>query len=343
MSLILRTSLASNAQQKRMMQNQYDELNKFRLAATNDMSQMLALTNAGVTPQDAYREFDSTTKIDMVPAGEFATLSRLMQKARSVNIGKEVFEYRKSSRAGESAGKSSMSGQTGIVMDKTDYKYSGTIVPVHDIGFGRGWRELEAMRADGFDALVDDARESERSLMETIESYMWDGNANLSLKGHTWLGIKNDPTVASATLGVDLADDAAAAIDIRNEVSRVRDILRITNNCTRDVRLGVSREIMSNWERPFSLTDSLFSTILEYVMKLRGISEIYEDSALTGNQIVMFWDDQEGFHPVVGMGISSYAVPRLTHNADFNFIKWSAVGFMAKTDFNGRTCALYGA
>ena len=100
---------------------------------------------------------------------------------------------------------------------------------------------------------------------------------------------------------------------------------------------------MSNWERPFSITDSLFGTVLEYIMKLRGISEIYEDSRLVGNQITMYWDDQEGFHPVVGMGISTYAVPRMTHNADFNFIKWAAAGFIAKNDFSGRTCALYGS
>lgn len=343
MSLILRKSLASNASQKRIIEGQYKEVTELRNASLGDMKQMLAITNAGQTPAEAYREFDSTTKIDMVPAGEYATLTRLMMKARSINIGREVFEYRAASRASDSHGKSSMSGQIGINMDHVDYKYPGTVVPVHDLGFGRRWRELEAMRADGFDALVDDSREAERSLMGVIDNYLWDGDSSLSMKGSQWLGIKNDPTVANATIGVDLDAAASSAVDIRNEVSRIRDILRITNNCTQDIRLGVSREILSNWERPFSVTDSLFGTVLEYVMKLRGISEIYEDSRLTGNQIVMFWDDQQGFHPVVGMGLSSYAVPRLTHNADFNFIKWCAVGFIVKTDFEGRTCALYGA
>lgn len=341
MSLILRTSLATNASQKRIIQGQYEELTQMRNASMPAMKDMLLLTNAGQTPADAYREFDSTTKIDMVPAGEFATLTRLMQKSRSINIGREVFEFRAASRSSDSHGKSSMSGQIGVNMDHVDYKYPGTVVPVHDLGFGRRWRELEAMRADGFDALVDDSRESERSLMGVIDSYLWDGDAGLSMKGHSWLGIKADPTVASATLGVDLAATASTAVDMRNEVARVRDILRISNNCTQDLRLGVSREIMSNWERPFSITDSLFGTVLEYIMKLRGISEIYEDSRLVGNQITMFWDDQQGFHPVVGMGISTYAVPRLNHNSDFNFIKWAAVGFIAKTDFEGRTCALY--
>ena len=75
-----------------------------------------------------------------------------------------------------------MSGQTGVVLDKADYKYAGTVVPIHDTSYGLEWRGLEASRADGFDALVDDARESERTLMRTIDDYMWDGNSKLESK-----------------------------------------------------------------------------------------------------------------------------------------------------------------
>lgn len=348
MSLILRKSLAPNAAQARVMDQQWQELCQLRANSEKDVVELLSLTlnrdlqgNAARTPAEAYREFDQTTKIDMVPAGEFATLTRLMQKSRSVSIGREVFEYRQASDAG--VGQSSMSGQIGVKMDHVDYKYAGTVVPVHDIAFGRRWREIESMRAEGFDALVDDSRETERELMRTIESYLWDGNANLDVKGNKWLGIKNDPTVAQSTLAADLSAAATTADAIRQEVTTQRDVLYIANNCTNPLRLGVSREIMSNWERPFSTSEGMFGTIGEYVAKLRGISEIYEDSKLVGNEIVMYWDDQQGFHPVVGMGMSTYATPRVYHNDDFRFIKWAAVGFLAKTDYEGRKCALYGS
>lgn len=338
MSLILRQGLAANAREKRVMLAQWNEVQAMRSGASHEAMNALC-ANAGQTPADAYREFDSTTKIELVPAGEHATLTRLLQKARPINIGKEVFEYRQSSDTDK--GQSSMSGQIGVKMDHVDYNYDGTVIPIHDKGFGRRWREVEANRSDAFDAMVDDSRECERKLMSTIEDYLWDGNADLSLKGRSWLGLKNDPSVASATIGLDLSSAASSASDIQNEVRRIRDILRITNNCTNDIRLGISREIMTNWERSVALTDSTFGTILDFVSNLRGISEIYEDSRLTGNQLVMYWDDQQGLHPVVGMGINSYAVPRQFHNSDFNFIKWAAVGFLSKTDFSGRTCALY--
>lgn len=342
MSLIFSKKLALNAQQERMQTVQWNELQAMRMASNQAVTDMLAITaaNAGRTPADAFREFDSTTKIDLVPFGEHATLSRVMQKSRSVDIGKTLFEYRKASDV--DPGQSSMSGQTGVKMNHVDYSYGGAVVPIHDIGYGRTWRDMKAMQSEGFDAMVDDARECERKLMTTIDKYMWNGDASLVVKGNKWLGLRNDPTVASATIGLDLALAASSATDMRDEVRRIRDILFITNNCTQGLRLGISREIASNWERVFSTSEGTFGTIRDMIANLRGIVEIYEDSELTGNQLTMFWDDQQGFHPVVGMAISSYAVQRINHNDDFNFIKWAGVGFLSKVDFSDRKCALYG-
>jgi len=197
------------------------------------------------------------------------------------------------------------------------------------------------MRAEGFDALVDYSREARRGLLQTNNDYLWNGNADLVFKGVKWLGIKNDPTVASATLGVDLAAPATTADDIRAEVQRVRDILRITNNCSGNLTVVVSREIASNWERPFSTADGNFGTIGDYVAKLRGIAEIVEDEQLTGNQMAMFYNDTQGFHMVSGMAMSTYAVPRQYHNSPFDYIMWNAAGFVSKSDFADRKCALY--
>lgn len=350
MSIILKASLATNDQHKRLMAGQFKELTALRNNSLSDMNTLLSMSinrdlelidNAARTPEQAYLEFDRTSKIEQVPMGEHATLTRLLSVARSVNIGKEVFEYRKVSDAG--IGQTSMSGQIGVKMDHTDVSYAGTVIPVHDIGFGRRWREVESMRADGYDALIDDSREVERQLLTTLDNYLWDGDASVELKGSTWLGLKNDPSVAGATIGVDLAGGAVTAADIRNEVRRIRDILLITNNCTGGISLCISREIGSNWERVFSNADGTFGTIRTMIAELRGITEIVEDSRLVGNQLMMAVISQEGLHPVVGMGMSTYMVPRQFHNSDFNFIKWLAVGFLARNDYSGRTCALYGA
>ena len=346
--------LQANDQQGRVMREQYNQLSDMRKNGAKAHAEMIDFTgyqgtfdpkltpeqNAARTPADAYREFDSVTKIDQVAAGEFATLSRLMTKAKPINIGKKLYEYRKASNM--DAGQSSMTGQIGVKEDKVDYSYGGAVVPIHDKAFGIDWREYAAMKSDGFDALVEYSREGRRGLLKTNNDFLWNGNAKLVMKGVSWLGIKNDPTVASATLGVDLAATASTADNIRGEVQRVRDILRIDNNCSGMLTVVVSREIASNWERPFATADGSFGTIGDYISKLRGISEIVEDDQLTGNQIAMFHDDQQGFHAVSGMAMSTYAVPRQFHNSPFDYITWNAMGFVSKSDFEGRKCALYG-
>jgi len=349
MSLILNVKLARNKKQLRIMNEQWAEVHATRCGSSlAAMEAFIAMTgNAAQSPAEAYREFDRTTKIELVPAGEHATLSRILQNPRSVSIGRLAFEYRQSSDV--DVGQTSMGGQLGVKMNHVDYTYAGTPIPIHDIGYGIEWRVMESMNADNFDSTVDNSRESERKLLTTMDNYMWDGDAGINIKGRTWLGIKNDPTVVNTTLTVDLSSSVATPDDIRNEVARVRDILRITNNCGNDLEFGVSREILSNWERPFSNAEGTFGTIKTMITGnpdnpasgLRGLKEVYEDSRLFGNQITMYWNDQMGFHSVVGMGMSSYAVPRQFHNSDFNFIKWAAAGFLAKTDLSNRKCALY--
>ena len=342
MSLIIRQALAKNAQEKRAMQAQWNHVQELRNAGDPAMRAFLQMTNAGRSPAEAYREFDATTKIEVNPMGEFATLTRLMQKARPVNIGKTLYEYRKSSDMDN--GQTSMSGQIGVKLDHTDYGYAGVIVPVHDKGFGRSWRNVEAMRSEGFDALVDDAREAELGLMRTMNSFLFAGNVGLSVDGQKWLGLTSgsESTVDTYVPTIDISSSTATAIEIQTEIKTARDRLRITNNCVNPVRLGVSAAAMSNMEKFVSADTWWSGTIKDLVLKLEGIAEIYIDSALTGGKFIMYWDDQMGLHPVVGMGINTYAVPRQFHNSDFAFVKWSAVGFCAKTSFSGKKCVLFG-
>ncbi len=300
---------------------------------------MLLATNVARTPAEAYREMDPTTKIEQVPAGEFALLTRVLGKVKPINLGRKLYEYRKASDMNK--GQSSLNGNIGVKGDKIDYSYGGTVVPIHDKGFEIDWREHTAMQAEGFDELVDYAREAELGLMRTKNDYLWTGNAGLVFKGASWLGIKADPTVATATIGVLLAATATTADNIRAEVARIRDILYITNNSTNPLDLVISREIASNWERPFSTADGNFGTIGDYISKLRGIKEIYEDSNLSGEEISFLYNDQAGFHGVSGMAINTYAMPRLYHNSPFAYTKWCALGFIAKEDFTDRKCALY--
>lgn len=340
MSIIFNKALYSaNSADSRIMTQQMQIVQDLRKAGHSAHNAMLQSTNVARTPAEAYREMDSTTKIEQVPAGEYALLTRVLGKAKPVNLGRKLYEYRTSSDMDK--GQSSMSGTVGVKGDKLDYGYNGTVVPIHDKGFEIDFRDQLAMQAEGFDALVDYSREAERGLMQTKNDYMWNGNADLVFKGAKWLGIKADPSVATATIALDLTATASTAENIRAEVARIRDILYITNNCTKPLDLVISREMASNWERPFTTADGSFGTIGDYIKKLRGIKEVYEDSELVGNQLTFLFNDRDGLHGVSGMAINTYAIPRTMHNSPYAYTKWCALGFIAKQDFSGRKCALY--
>lgn len=341
MSILFGKQYARNGAELAAQQAQLRQLNGMRSngSALESATIVAQALNAGRTPADLYRAFDTTPKIEVRPAGDQATLTRLLQKSRSINIGKTVFEYTAHSELSEAG--ISLNGTRHITADKSDVTYEGTVIPVFDHAYGLGWRENAAGLAEGYDQLMIDAANSQLKVFDKMNDYLFNGNANISVKGRVWLGLRGDDSVVQENLAVNLASAATTGDACRNEVSRVRDTLRIANNCTQPLRVGVSREIHSNWERMYDSDNSSNVTILDMIKKLTGIAEIYEDSALTGNQLVMYWDDLQGFHPVTGMALSSYAVPRVYHNDNFDFVKWAAVGFVAKSTYTGKKCALY--
>ena len=340
MSILFNGSYDPSSLEARIMNQQQKIAEGYRQTGDAAHKAMLIGTNAARSPAEAYREFDSKSKIETIPAGEFALITRVLPIAKPVNLGRKLYEHRKVSDM--NTGQTSMSGTIGVKSDKVDVDYDGTPVPIHDKGFDIDFREKLSMDAEGYDSLIDYSREAERGLMRTKNNYMWNGDSSIVFKSKTWLGLFNDPSVATATLAVDLSASATTTEDIRAETARVRDIMYITNNATVGLVLVVSPQIASNWERPLSNADSTFGSVGKYIQtNLRGIVEIIEDDKLVGNQIVFLQNNQDGFHAVSGMAINTYAIPRLHHNSNFSYVKWCAVGFMAKQDFSGKKTALY--
>ena len=355
--------------QQRILDRQFMELNRQRHAVesqgygvmadllrrtvgltTNSGSEIIVdgrtfQANTGLTPADAFREFDRISTIIKNPVGEFSTLGRVLANDRSVNIGKEIFEYRKVSALANKA-KTSMSGQTGVNTDHTAVSYAGTLIPFTDYGYGRNFREIEAMRADGYDALVDDAREADLVVRRKLVTSLWTGFKDengqlLTVKDKSWAGIKGDPTVVQDTFTLDILDPATKTIDIYNLFKAKRDVLRIQNNLSLEVDVPVSREIYSVLEQPFTEFTTGYGNLKQMIEGLTGIREIYEDPALTGNEFAMLHIGFEGLSSVTGMALSSVAVPRMMYNDSYSFIKAAATGFIARTDYDAHKTCLY--
>ena len=301
--------------------------------------------NEGLIPRDVFQEFDNVTVERMRSDDGDTFLNDLLPLSTSVNIGKLVHKFRQASDAGRV--QTSMTGQIGVKMDQTEFTFDGSIVPVHDAGFFRQWREWNAMTSEGFDGLIDDQRETVASVRRHLADQFLDGHLDtqgnaIVVDSLSWAGMRNDSRVAQVSLVFDFTDNTKTGDEIKNAfISELRDVLFITNKCEQEATYYVSREIMSNWERKFS-TQYDSKIISQEIADLMGVAAVKVSSKLTGNEIMGFPLDRNRIRPVVGMGLNTVAMPRPVYNSNYEFVTWGAIGFEIRTDFAGNTCAIFG-
>lgn len=317
--------------------------------------------NEGVIPRDVYQEFDNQTVTRFRSDDGDTFLNDLLPLSRSINIGKMVSSFRRASDAGQT--QTSMSGQIGVNLDQVEYNYDGTIVPIHDNGFGRNWREWNAQSSEGFDALIDDQRESVAAVRRRAADTFLDGHkdrdgnfitmADSNGNSLSWQGMRNDSRVAQVNLGVsginfDFTDPTKTFPEILAAFKQVRDILYITNNCEKDAMYYVSRQIMTNLERvgtDFSQQsadgNASPQAVINRLAALMGVAGVKVSSKLVGNEMMAFPLDTDSVRPLVGMGVNTIAMPRPLYNSNYNFVTWAAIGWRVTTDYFNQKCALF--
>ena len=120
----------------------------------------------------------------------------------------------------------------------------------------------------------------------------------------------------------------------------VRNVLWIDNNVGQDATYYISREIASNWERNFS-TQYDARTIMAELKGLMGVADIKVSSKLVGNELMSMVLDSNSIKPLVGMGVTTIAMPRPVYNSDYRFTVWAAIGFEVRSDFAGNSACLF--
>ena len=351
--MLLQKSLIGNS---RAGKEQFEEVVRSRRMANNQErmhAQVMRangemVVNDGSIPRDVYQEFDNVTVERMRLDDGDTFLNDLLPLSRSVSIGKLVSKFRQASDAGRA--QTSMSGQIGVKMDQVEFTYDGSIIPVHDTGFGRNWREWNAQTSEGFDALVDDQRESIATLRQKLADNFLDGHTDaqgnyLVVDAISWQGVRNDSRVIQVDLGAggvnfDFTDTAQTYAAIESNFKEVRDTALITNKCNKALTYYVSLEIASNLERNSSESYSS-EKIMNRLAQLIGVAEIKASSKLSGNEFMAFPLDSSVIRPVVGMGLNTVAMPRPVYNSNYDFAVWGAIGYEIRTDYFGNSCALF--
>ena len=304
--------------------------------------------NSSLIPEGLYQEFDNVT-IERMRADDGDTfLNDLLPLSKSVSIGKLVHAFRRVSDAG--IAETSMSGQMGVKMDQVEYNYDKSIIPMHQAGFSRDWREMESYSGSGFDALIDDQRATVETVREHIADQFISGHRDkqnnlIKVDGVGWGGMSGDDRVAqvdvgSSGLNFDFTDTTKTYSEIEAKFKQIRDVLYIDNNCTKDATYYVSRQIMSNFER--SSSESYDSQqIMKRLASLMGVAAIKVTSKLVGNKMMAFPLDSRYIQPLVGMGLNTVARPRQMYDSPHQFVTSAAVGFQIKTDYDENKGCLF--
>ncbi|MDR5859409.1 hypothetical protein FZZ93_05765 [Halomonas eurihalina] len=337
-------SVAAN----RNLRGQFEYLQAHRSLHANQEQSFASVPLPGLTgnasspvPYPVYAEMDQQTKAIMRDPNVDVLLNDLMPLARSLNIGKMFHQYRQAGDGG--AVTTSMSGLEPIPNDQTQYKHDGAIIPVHQSGYYREWRELAGQRSEGWDDLLDDQAASTRTVREKMSAYILDGQEGLEFKGIQSYGIRTGANSAKATISIDLTSNATPPDEVRNEFIRLRDIIRRDNRVSLDLNVYVSPEIAATLDRYYVLEGQVTATrtLRQELESLEGIGAIKELSGLSGNELTMGALSQEYIMPLVGQAVSNLALPRQTPFARHQFLVWSALGLELRVDYNGRTGWLY--
>lgn len=347
--IIFTKGLITNSQVVREQWRHLTVDRKVFINGENALAKEYGVNATALVTKDYWREVDDvTTRVFRNESG-MDMMADLMTLATNINIGKTVAVSRMASDAGKVV--RTISGQEPEDLDKTRYSYSGDVIPIFKTGYGREWRELLGMQSEGFDPLIDDQENTTFNLRADMADYLLVGDASLNVNGvYTAYGITNHPN----TVQLNLSASGTGALNIDLQTATPDEIVKFFNqdfqavldaqNVFEPVTLWVSPSVRRSFSRPYSNAAGFKGgTIEDYILafgktgNVGRIASIGTNFKLTGNHFVGYVKNALYIRPRVAQPVSTYAEPRTTPHANFNFLTWAAMGLQIRRDFSGRS------
>lgn len=313
-------------------------------ALAKEYGDALTVNATALVTKDYWREVDNvTTRVFRNEAG-MDMMNDLMGLAANINIGKTVAISRIASDAGKVV--RTLSGQEPEDLDKTRYDYSGDVIPIFKTGYGREWREMLGMQSEGFDPLIDDQENTTFNLRADMADYLLNGDTTLNVNGqYTGYGITNHPNTVQINLssgggGLNVDLQTATPDEIVGFFNGPFQAILDAQNVFEPVSLWVSPAVRRSFSRPYSDAAGFKAgTIESYITQFGNgrIASIGTNFKLTGNHFVGYVKNALYIRPRVAQPVSTYAEPRTTPHANFNFLTWAAMGLQIRKDYAGRS------
>ena len=315
--LVLNNRLAFNRAQEAMAQTHGDLLRG-----------NAAIGNALPLPRDVWGLWDEegvTVQRDVLTVFNDLAAST----ASPIPIGKLVAFFKTISDSGEAA--ISLDGRHQDRLDKPEFNYHGTPVPIISEGFGFGWREVEAARTEGM-PLDGDAREnSQRKVAEKGEDIALNGDASIVVGGDQLYGLRTHPNRNTRSTGVTL--NSASGAEWLAEINATLKLLHGDN-------FKSPATIYLNWDDWFYAASTEFTsgypkTIAQRVREMEGVRDIVPGDRVPANEVIALIKDRRVVRVLNGMPMSTQAMFRANPTDDYSFMTMMAASLQVRFDAEG--------
>lgn len=164
-------------------------------------------------------------------------------------------------------------------------------------------------------------------------------------QGYQGYGIRTHPLSKSINIGpsgnnIVLKSATADALD--TFFTGAFGALLDANYITSKVVLFVSPEIARGWDKTYSGSAGFKSgTIRDFLLTNRRIQAIEVSYELSENEFFGFVPSSEYIRPLIGMAVSTTAIPRDRPRSNYQFDVCGAMGLEIRADYNNRSGVFY--
>jgi uncharacterized linocin/CFP29 family protein len=284
-----------------------------------------AIGNASTLPKDVWGEWDREgVEVQREVLSVFNSLAASV--SQPMPIGKLVHHFQTISDS--SAANISLDGRSKGRTDRPVIAYHGTPLPIIDVPFSYGWREVEAARTEGYQLDSAGRQNAMYKAAEKAESLVLDGDDQIMVNNTSLYGLRTHPKRNTRVTGFAL--NGATGEEWLGEITATLRMLHADN-------FKVPATIYVNWDDWFYATSTEFTagypkTIAQRVMELGGVREIVPADKLWANEIIAVNKDRRSLQVLNGMPLTTRAQFRANPEDDYNFVVMMAVALEIKFD-----------
>ncbi|MBA86127.1 MAG: encapsulating for peroxidase [Rhodobacteraceae bacterium] len=283
------------------------------------------LGNAQTLPKDVWGQWDrEAVELQRSVLAVFNTLAATLSKP--VPIGKLIHYFQTVSDSGKA--NISLDGRSKGRTDKPTFDYHGTPLPIINVPFGYGWREVEAAKSEGYNLDSAGRMNAMREVAETLEAAALEGYATITVDGQASYGLRNHPKRNTRATGVAL--NGATGAQWLAEVTATLKLLHGDN-------FKVPATIFVNWDDWFYATTTEFTagypkTIAQRVLEIGGVREIVPADSVSANELIGVVKDRRVVEILNGMPMATRAQFRADPEDDYDFVTMAAAAAEIKFD-----------